>query len=106
MSDDRQLSGSSSMPPPAKVLVGLFQIAFGFLTGVFGAGLKVFPITTAIGSPLLKLAYKLSYDGGANFVRGTAGTFGLIGKALNSKAQSESDYAQAASQDKLTPPVR
>ena len=105
MSDSFSARGNQELPPPLRFIGGFFQVGVGVVLSVFGSVFKVFPLTSALGSPILKLAYKLSFDGGANIVGGLKGTFGMAGRAMKSDPKQETPELEPASTERLFPPA-
>lgn len=93
------------LPAPLRVIFGLVQIAAGFAIGFVGAVLRAFPVTSALGSPLLVLAHKSSYHGGANLVSGLGGTFGMIGKGIGTLFKALYRAGQKLTAQKKLPPI-
>ncbi len=88
MTETTQQTGSTTLPAPILFLAGLSQWILGFLLAAIGGVLRAFPITSIIGSPLVKAAYTLCYNGGADTVQGLMGTFKLIGRGISFGARS------------------
>ncbi len=72
------MSDTNSMPPPIRFVYGIFQCCFGIVLCIPAAVMKVFPVTSILGSPLMTAAMKLSFHGGSNIVHGIGGTFGMM----------------------------
>lgn len=79
------MSGSSSsMAPPVRFIYGIFQWVLGIAICIPASVMKVFPVTSIFGGPLLGMAMKLSFHGGSNIVRGIGGTFGMMFRSKKS----------------------
>ena len=92
MNDDiRPISEETSMPGPARMLVGVLQWFGGLILVMPAAVMRVFPITAPLGAALMKPASQVCYHGGHNFGRGLVETFQLIGRGIGSGARSVQD---------------
>ena len=69
------ISGDETMPAPIRIVWGVFQFLLGLALALPGAVFRVFPITSLLGSPLMKLGHQLSFQGGANIGKGIVGLF-------------------------------
>ncbi len=105
MTQATQQTGGTKLPAPILFLAGLSQWALSFLLGAIGIILRAFPITSPIGSPLMKIAYKLSYNGGADTARGFIGTFRMIGRGLSFGARSGAKASTERRSRNIPPPA-
>lgn len=102
MSNSENQHPDSSLPAPLQFLVGLLQWLLGVVVAMIGGLLRAFAITAPIGVPLVKVAYKLSYNGGADMGAGLVGTFRLIGKGFSAGANAAAQHQTK----KDEPPVK
>ena len=88
MSEQTQSSANTDLPPPVRVLFGFIQMAGGFTLVVPAVIMRLFPITSPIGSALLNPASQLSYNGGYNFGAGFVGCCMQFGRLIERGVQS------------------
>ena len=99
------MKNDDEIPGPLLFILGFLQLAFGLVIGITGFVLRVFPITSALGNPLVIAGQKSTFNGGANFTNGLIKTLGLIARGINALATKLFKLGQNAKSQKKLPPV-